>query len=195
MKEWPFGDLRPFGYRALLLDPAWQFVNWSEKGESKGANAQYRTMSLDELRELPVAHLAHPDHCGLVMWATFPMLPQALGLMEHYGFEYVTGGAWGKQSSTGNKWNFGTGYRLRTTAELFLVGTMAGKEGKPPWKSKSTRNFIAAPIRGHSRKPDRQYEIVEELFDGPYAELFSRASREGWDAWGDEAGKFDDEAG
>lgn len=36
--------------------------------------------------------------------------------------------------------------------------------------------------------------MVEQLFSGPYAEVFSRANRAGWDSFGDEAGKFDMEA-
>jgi N6-adenosine-specific RNA methylase IME4 len=45
-------------------------------------------------------------------------------------------------------------------------------------------------VREHSRKPDDQYTMVESLYAGPYAEIFSRNTRPGWDCWGDEAGKF-----
>ena len=63
--------------------------------------------------------------------------------------------------------------------------------GKPRVKSRSERNLIVAPVREHSRKPDDQYRKMEALFDGPYAELFSRSGRPGWDVFGDEVGKFD----
>ena len=33
--------------------------------------------------------------------------------------------------------------------------------------------------------------LVEALSAGPYLEMFSRSSRAGWDAMGDQAGKFD----
>lgn len=92
-----------------------------------------------------------------------------------------------KQSSTGEKWAFGTGYCFRSAAEFFLLGTI----GKPKIRSKSVRNLMVAPIREHSRKPDAQYEIVEELFEGPYVEVFSRSARPGWHSWGLESGKFD----
>lgn len=54
---------------------------------------------------------------------------------------------------------------------------------------------LPAPVmlggREHSRKPDDQYRKMEALFDGPYAELFSRSGRPGWDVFGNEVGKFD----
>lgn len=183
---WPFGNLPMFGYGALLADPAWRFANYSAKGEAKNPVAHYRCMTTEEMAALPVAHLAAPD-CALVMWGTFPMMPDAIALLRAWGFVYVTGGAWAKQSRTGTKWAFGTGYVLRSAAEFFVIG----KIGNPPIRSRSVRNLIVAPVREHSRKPDAQYEIVEQLFDGPYCELFSRSNRDGWSSWGDEAGTFE----
>jgi N6-adenosine-specific RNA methylase IME4 len=48
-----------------------------------------------------------------------------------------------------------------------------------------------APRREHSRKPDEMYGYIERLADGPYLEMFARRSRPGWDAWGTQAGLFD----
>lgn len=183
---WPFGELPLFRYGAIIADPPWRFANYSAKGEAKSPNAHYDCMATEEIAALPVGHLAAPD-CALFMWGTFPMMPDALALMAAWGFAFKTGGAWAKQSSTGRKWTFGTGYVFRSAAEFFIVGKM----GNPQSRSRSVRNLIVAPVRGHSRKPDAQYEIVEQLFDGPYCELFSRSDRPGWDSWGDEAGKFE----
>lgn len=186
---WPFGNLRMFGYGALLVDYPWSFRNFSKKGEAKNPSAHYRCMTIEQGRALPVADLAAPD-CAMLMWATAPLLPEAVALMAAWGFTFKSAGAWAKQSSTGQKWAFGTGYCFRSAAEFFLLGTI----GKPRIKSRSVRNLIVAPVREHSRKPDDQYEMVEQLFDGPYAEVFSRANRAGWDSFGDEAGKFTPEA-
>jgi len=182
---WPFGDLRPLAYSAMLADPAWDYELWSAKGQGKSAQAQYDCMPLDAMKALPVGHLAQRD-CALVMWATAPMLPQAFELMAAWDFRYVTAGAWGKRSRLGTKIAFGTGYVLRSAAEFYLIGFM----GQPRVRSKSVRNFISAPIREHSRKPDEIYTDVEALFDGPYLELFARQRRPGWDAWGNQVDKF-----
>lgn len=182
---WPFGAMRPFSYGALLVDPPWHFANYSEVGETKNPSAHYQCMSLADIAALPVGHLAAPD-CAMFMWGTAPMLPEAVELLRAWGFTFKSAAAWAKQSSTGKAWHFGTGYVFRSAAEFILVGTI----GKPKVQSRSIRNLIVAPVREHSRKPDDQYTMVESLYGGPYAEIFSRTSREGWDCWGNEAGKF-----
>lgn len=186
---WPFGNLRPLSYGCILADPPWYFRNFSAKGEAKNPVAHYDCMDTASLGALPVSQLAAPD-CALLMWATAPMLPDAVALMAAWGFTFKSAGAWAKQSSTGNAWAFGTGYCFRSAAEFFLLGTI----GKPKVQSRSVRNLIVAPVREHSRKPEAQYEMAETLFAGPYLELFSRAARPGWSAFGDEAGKFEPEA-
>lgn len=40
--------------------------------------------------------------------------------------------------------------------------------------------------RGHSRKPETSYQLVERLCPGPYLELFAREQRTGWTCWGDQ---------
>ncbi len=127
----------------------------------------------------------------MVMWATWPMINEALDLMKAWGFTYKTGGSWAKQSSTGKKWAFGTGYVLRSANEPFLLGTI----GRPAYKSASVRNLIVAPVREHSRKPDDMHHMVEQLVDGPYLELFARQTRPGWTVWGNEIDKYGDTTG
>lgn len=115
------------------------------------------------------------------------MLPQALELMQAWGFTYSTGGSWTKLTKNG-KLHFGTGYRFRSTTEPFLIGT----RGKPPIKSRNTRNIIEAMAREHSRKPDDQYAMCEALADGPYLEMFARQCyADHWDVFGNETNKFE----
>jgi N6-adenosine-specific RNA methylase IME4 len=60
--------------------------------------------------------------------------------------------------------------------------------------TKGVRQAIVEPRREHSRKPDCQYDRIEQLVGGPYLELFARHQRPGWTAWGNETGKFTAEA-
>ena len=46
-------------------------------------------MGIDELCALPVETLAAKD-CLLFLWATFPMLPEALRLIQAWGFTFKT---------------------------------------------------------------------------------------------------------
>ena len=183
---WPFGEMPPLSYDVIMADPAWSFENWSVAGEAKNAKAQYDCMSTDEICALPVGQLARGD-AWLWLWGTYPMLPDALRVMDAWGFRYVTGGPWVKRGRSG-KLAFGPGYVLRTCSEIFLLGKM----GEPVTLNRSTRNVIEAPRRQHSRKPDEAYAVCESLFPAMRrADLFSRTNRPGWDAWGNETGKFD----
>lgn len=183
--SWPFVGLRRFQYGAIIADPPWRFLNRSAKGEAKNPVAHYACMDMDALAALPVAQLAAPD-CALFMWATAPMLDQAFALLDAWSFTFKSAGSWAKQSSTGAAWAFGTGYCFRSAAEFYLLGT----RGRPAVQSRSIRNLIVAPVREHSRKPDQLHDDIERLYAGPYAELFGRQRRPGWDVWGNDIDHF-----
>jgi N6-adenosine-specific RNA methylase IME4 len=182
---WPFENLTPLRYGVILCDPPWRFANYSAKGEKKNPVSHYTCMSLAEIKALPVSQLARPD-CALIMWATSPLLPEAIDTMKAWGFAFKSAGAWAKQSSTGEKWAFGTGYCYRSAAEFWLLGTL----GHPKQRVRNVRNLIVAPVREHSRKPEQMYEDIEALWDGPFCELFGRCTRPGWTTWGNEIEKF-----
>jgi N6-adenosine-specific RNA methylase IME4 len=184
--SWPWGDLKMGHYGLIYADPPWRFENYSEAGEAKNPLAHYECLTLDVMKEMPVAALAAPD-CALVMWGMWSMLPEAMDLLSAWGFTYKSGGAWAKQSATGNGLAFGTGYYWRGASEFWLLGTI----GAPPVLSHSIRNLILAPVREHSRKPDQMVSDLERMFGGARCELFARQSRPGWDVWGNQTDKFD----
>jgi len=179
---WPFGSLTPQAYEFLMVDPPWRFENYSEAGQAKGPEPHYRTMSDDEMLALPVADLARED-CALWLWATAPKLDLAFAVLSAWGFGYVTFGAWDK-----GRW--GTGYVLRSLCEPYLIA----KRGSPKIDGRAVPNLIRETRREHSRKPDLAYRHAEQMMPhARRAELFSRQTRPGWEVWGHEAGKFDEE--
>lgn len=187
VRDWPFGDLRMFGYGAILADPPWSYKMYSEKGKAKSPEAHYQTMTDEELLSLPVHLLAQRD-CLLMMWAVWPRLEFALHLMGAWGFRYITGGAWVKRTVNG-KVRWGTGYTLRSGCEPFLVGRM----GNPQGTSRSVLNVIDGLAREHSRKPPQMREMVEILTPRSFrCELFAREPWPSNDTWGNEAFKFSD---
>jgi N6-adenosine-specific RNA methylase IME4 len=175
-------DRLPLGYfGAGIIDPAWRFSTYSPKGRGKCADRKYRCDSLDAIKAMPVSELFKPD-AAIALW--FPQyanhwIPEVL---RAWGFEPRTLGTWAKQSSTGRKWFFGQGKILRSAAEYYQIGV----RGHPPVRSRSVRNLIVAPVRGHSVKPEQLYRDMEALYDGPYVELFARHYRPGWIGWGNE---------
>jgi N6-adenosine-specific RNA methylase IME4 len=135
-------------------------------------------MTTDEIKQLPIESLTKDD-AVLFMWATFPMLIDALEVIEAWGFTYKTNGfTWMKQNPSGNGLFFGVGYYTKSNAEVCLLATK-GKTLKP--ESNSVSSAILAPRREHSRKPDETYERIEKLYPSlSKVELFSRNERDGW---------------
>lgn len=46
-------------------------------------------------------------------------------------------------------------------------------------------------VMAHSRKPEDVQDRIEQLFDGPYVELFARRQRSGWLCLGNEIDGLD----
>lgn len=163
-------------YAAIYADPPWSFAVRSARGLGRSAQAHYDCMDLPAIKALPVGEIAAKDAC-LFLWATNPMLPQALEVMSAWGFTYKTVAfAWAKRTKHG-KWHIGTGYWTRANAELCLLGT----RGRPKRLSASVRMLVEAPVRQHSRKPNEVRAGIERLVAGPYVELFARETAPGWD--------------
>ncbi len=179
-----------FQYGLILADPPVRFETFSAKGQGKSQEAHYSTMSWDDLAALPVRNLGRGDAL-LWLWACWPSIRQSLALMEEWGFRYVTGGSWHKLTVHG-KSGFGTGYRMRSACEPFLIGTLGNPETAKNVRNVITSASIEAERREHSRKPDDQYSMCEALVPGAVhrLELFARTQREGWDCWGNETEKF-----
>lgn len=181
-------------YRVIYADPPWSFATYSDKGKGRSAQAHYDCLGMDDLCKIPVREWA-ARNCALFLWTTDPLLPQALKLIEAWGFTYKTVGFyWAKlnRSAPGKRFaeeDFftGLGFWTRANVEQCLLAT----RGKPKRKAKDVRRLVIAPRREHSRKPEEVYQRIERLLSGPYLELFARGTRPGWDSWGDQSGLFD----
>jgi N6-adenosine-specific RNA methylase IME4 len=187
-RSWPFGDLTPMRYSFIMADCPWTFKLRSSKGEKKSPQAHYSCMDIEDIKALPVSQLAAGD-CVLMMWATAPMFPQQLEVMSAWGFRYASMGAWHKTTRHG-KTAFGPGYWLRSSAEFWALGVI----GKPK-HSLAARNIIVGEAREHSRKPEEAYRWAEDYMPNAFrCELFSRQRRPGWECFGNELDKFEEQA-
>jgi len=191
-RDWPFGRLERHHYGVILADPPWRFRTWSPKGDGRSAIQHYDVLNLDQIKALPVRDLSARNSV-LLMWAISSMLPQALDVMDAWGYTYkTTGFVWAKMSKRSSywlpKWHIGTGYYTRANVEICLLGT----RGHPKRQDAGVRELVVSPVREHSRKPDEIIPAIERLFDGPYCELFAREKRTGWARWGNQTTKFND---
>lgn len=157
-------------YRVIYADPPWDYLN---TGFDQSAQAHYSTMPTLEICELQIPSA---DDAVLFLWVTSPILPEGLKVMEMWGFQYKTSMIWIKNRAPG------IGWYVKTYHELLLIG-VKGENMHPNLKPNSIFDY---PVGKHSEKPTICYEMIEEMYDGPYLELFARIPRKGWISWGDE---------
>jgi N6-adenosine-specific RNA methylase IME4 len=141
-------------------------------------------MDIDVLCTLPVADVMAAD-AHLYLWAPNALLPEGLRLMEAWGFRYVSNVIWAKRRKDGGPDGRGVGFYFRNVTEPILFGVRGRMRTLAP--ARSQVNMIESRKREHSRKPDEQYDLIEQCSPGPYLELFARHPRPGWACWGDEA--------
>ena len=171
-------------YGLIYADSPYRFEPRSRiTGQDRAADNHYLTMPLDAIRRLPIGDIAARDSV-LALWATGPMLPQALDVMAAWGFGYKSQMVWTKD-------RVGTGYWWRSQHELLLIGT----RGRPPAPAPGTQfpSILSAPRRRHSEKPEEAAARLEAYFPSlPRIELFARTARPSWARWGNEALATDD---
>ncbi len=169
-------------YQIIYADPPWTYKVWTAKGGHKSASAHYKTMSIEDIKKLPIQNIADKD-CVLFIWVTMPNLIEGIETIKSWGFNYKTCGfTWLKIYKNGNP-VCGLGYWTRSNAELCLLAT----KGKPKRINKGVYQAVLDIQREHSRKPDCvRNRIVELMGDLPRIELFARHKVAGWDCWGNE---------
>lgn len=172
-------------FRSIVADPPWDYpegfaTQSRSPGKWSGPIATkplpYPSMTLEEIRALPVREMAAPD-CRLWLWTTNRYLPSAFGVMEAWGFEYRQTLVWHKLDG-----NMG-GSVAPNSAEFLLVGV----RGNPPCLKRLPAAVVKLPqSKRHSKKPVEWNWLIEQTDEGPRLEMFARRSRPGWHVWGNE---------
>lgn len=173
------------GFATVLADPPWRFANRTGKVAPEHRRLdRYSTMSLDAIKELPVASVA-AKNAHLYLWVPNALLPEGLEVMKAWGFRYVSNIIWAKRRIDGGPDGRGVGFYFRNVTEILLFGVKGSMRTLPPGRSQV--NMIETRKREHSRKPDEQYDLIQQCSPGPYLEMFARHPHPGWAVWGDES--------
>ncbi len=173
-------------YKIILADPPWSYNDKLNMkgvhGMIRGAESFYNTMSLKEIKNLPIDKLSE-NNSMLFLWATMPLLTEAFDVIKAWGFEYKNVGfCWVKKTKNG-KYHCGMGHYTRGNAELCLFASK-GNVAKLV-KDHSVRQIVDSKIMKHSKKPGEVRERIVQLFgDIPRIELFAREKIKGWDSMG-----------
>lgn len=167
-------------YSVIYADPPWKF----NAGKNRNVSNHYQTMAEREIETIPVNRIAEKNSV-LLMWTTAPCFPQALKLIEAWGFKYKTIiFTWIKQCKKSEKLFTGMGFYTRSNAEFCIL---ASRGASLPRISRSVHSVIISHVEEHSKKPAEARERIVKLFgDVPRIELFARERVSGWDAWGNE---------
>lgn len=214
-------DLAQFErYQIIVADPPWWYADQKKTrkdypGATRGIGAchHYDQMTTNEICAMPVEQLA-ADRCHLYLWATCPLLPDALRVMDAWGFRWATiahvwvkmnKGAWERAQTETRQLSmfttlddqvsafmdnlawFGPGFYTGSNVELVLLG----RRGKPfahPLGRKARQLIFAPHGERHSQKPEIMQDRIEWMYPdaAPRLELFGRRTREKWTVFGNE---------
>ena len=170
-------------FPVIYSDPAWSY---DDKGNVNAPD--YPTLSVEQMSTLDVPSRNHPEGTVHLMWATFPLLPDALRLMGNWGYEYKTVAfVWVKSKGEDADDNpllyVGRGSYTNPNAEIVLLG-VSGKA--PVRRDKRVRQVVFAELdKKHSAKPEEVRRRIERLYSSePKLELFARNEFVGWTTWG-----------
>jgi N6-adenosine-specific RNA methylase IME4 len=196
-------------YSLIYADPPWQYGNNSSRGAAKN---HYATMSLTDLKRLPIWELAD-DNAVLAMWYTGTHTEEAKELAAAWGFDVrqMFLFTWvklnGQAEQTVNKrlekellvdfWDFydllneitrmNPGNYTRGNQESCLIAVRGAGVKRA---NAGIKQIIYSPLGEHSAKPAEARCRLEQMYgDVPRIELFSRGPIEGWHTWGDECEK------
>lgn len=189
----PLADAPRGLFSAAEIDPPWK---WS--GGTKSRPQHYRRMTLEQIKAMPVRSLLKPEGGRVFLWLTAPLLHRLPEIARAWRLRYSSAipwvKLWPKEEGLfvyGDSIARGTGLEVIGSVEYVCIL----KAGRPQSiKGRPFPGAIIAARREHSRKPVDLKAEIEARLAGPFCEVFSRSSRPGWSAFGDEVGKFDREA-
>ncbi len=179
-------------YRTIVADPPWAYdegwpgastsplsaFNRAGVPEDCGVRdpLPYSSMSIKDIAALPVDGMADTD-AHLLLWTTNRYLEDAYTIARGWGFRPSQLLTWCK-----SRRGIGPGGVFASTSEFILYA----RRGKPAHNQRVDSTWWQWPRGGHSVKPEAFLDLVEQVFPGPYLEMFARRNRLGWDTWGNE---------
>ena len=149
-RRWGEGEqMIPFPnrkYNIIYADPPWSYRDKCNAGH-RGACYKYQTMTLDEIKALPVADIA-AENCLLAMWWVPPQPKEALEVVEAWGFTFKTmkGFTWHKLTKRGKSFS-------RWAATRGQIRKIA-PQSLNPQGNRLLFGVYRSTVRERRRKPD-----------------------------------------
>lgn len=159
----------------VYADPPWMYGNSMPEYFTEQAN-HYPLMSLEEICKMPIKDITS-QNAVLFLWVTSPILEESFEVIKSWGFKYKTSFIWDKI-----KHNMGHYSSVRHEILLLCI------KGSYPLHNVKLYDSVQSIERTkHSKKPEFYYEMIEDIYcNAKKIELFSRKTREGWYAYGNQ---------
>ncbi len=188
----PSPELPPGKYRIFYADPPWNY-NTPQHIDAKGfkyesgkqatiIETHYTSMDTDSICALPILEMVW-DNAILFLWATVPLINDAMRVASEWGFEYKSQFVWDKVGHN-------VGYYVSVRHELLLICT---KGSCLPDNPKLYDSVQSIEKTDHSRKPEEFRDIIDDLYppnfnkESDRIELFARGKLPShWKGWGAE---------
>jgi len=166
-------------YNIIYADPPW-FYPHSQEYYGQYVTRHYETIPTHDMKELPIRDLCGED-CVLYLWATAPLLDEAIEVLKAWGFEYKTCLVWDKVKHN-------MGFYSSVRHEFMLIGGIGQSAPTDKSYANQTDSVYVEERTEHSVKPEYYYEMIEKMHPEKTnrIELFARKKRDGWDSWGNE---------
>lgn len=178
LRERPL-DLPLTQFRTVIVDPPWPMTKILREVAPNQVGFDYPTMSVDEIKALPVRSLLSDD-AFVFLWTTQKYLPSAFEVLQAWGVKYRFTMVWHKPGG------FQPYNAPQFNGEFVLVGALGAPEFLD---TKAFPTVFQAPRGRHSEKPQAFYDMLGRVSPGPHLDMFARQDRSssGFVTWGEEA--------
>lgn len=159
-------------YRVIYGRPMFSYQN--KKRNCGGIEDHYKTLSTEELKSIPIKDFS-TKNAVLFLWVPAPLFPEALSVIESWGFKYKTNFIWDKVSHN-------IGYYSSVRHEHLVVATKGSCMPDNRILFDSVQSFKRSGVR--SEKPEVFRSIIEALYNkGNKLELFPLKENNNWDSF------------
>lgn len=149
-------------FDVIYADCPWAYAEVPYYKKSLAIQNQYPTLKKEDLLNINVESIAKKNS-WLFMWAVWAQLPQAISVMDAWGFSYRTCAfVWAKKTKKNWK-NAKTYGRCCTQGSTEIV--LCGKRGSPKRYAQNVEQLLEAATRGNSVKPDEIYDRIDQIVD------------------------------
>ena len=196
------GEDEQMKYKTVVIYPPWNIANiglapkafqhperkpYLQKQTMKDRLCdRYDTIESTNIIDFPIDEYAS-EECLLFLWVTNskddtgkPIIKLGFEILEAWGFIYHNTITWDKHNA------FALWSPIQGQTEHCLFAYRGNFSKLTNKQNAVMRNLIAEPVKRHSQKPARFYQLLRAWTPTPRIDIFARNAHEGFDGWGDE---------